>query len=50
MDLFKASIGLSVSKCGGLKCLPSCDVGNFCWVNRVGILGLKCLPPFMGVG
>ena len=36
--------GLSISKCGGLKCLPSfVDVGLFDW-------GLKCLPPFVDIG
>ena len=36
--------GLSVSKCGGLKCLPP-FVG-------IGLLdyGWKCLPPFVGIG
>ena len=29
VDLFSASTGLSISKCGGLKCLPPCDVVNF---------------------
>ena len=50
VDLFKASTGLSVSKCGGLKCLPPCDVGNFCWVIRIGILGFEVSPPFVDVG
>ena len=44
MALFKASIGLSISKCGGLKCLPLfVDVGPFDW-------GLNCLPSFVGIG
>ena len=35
--------GLSISKCGGLKCLPPfVDVGLFDW-------GLKCLPSFVDV-
>ena len=43
MDLFKASTGLLVSKCGGLKCLPLLvGVWLFTW-------GLKCLPPFIDV-
>ena len=36
--------GFSVSKCGGLKCLPPfVDVGLF-------DQGLKCLFPFVGIG
>ena len=60
MALFKASIGLSISKCGGLKCLPLfVDVGSFHWGSNclplfVGIglcdWGSKCLPPFIGIG
>ena len=51
VDLFKASIRLSVSKCGGLKCLPPFVI----WAIFVGSLGseswgLKCLPPFEDVG
>ena len=35
--------GLSVSKCGGLKCLPPyVGIGSFNW-------GLKCLPLYVGV-
>ena len=38
VDLFKASIGLSVSRCGCLKCLPPyVGVGSFNWDS-------KCLP------
>ena len=43
VDLFKASIRLSVFKCWGLKCLPPfVDVWLFTW-------GLKYLPPFMDI-
>ena len=27
--------------------LPPYDVGNFCWVILIGVLGLKCLPLFV---
>ena len=49
VDLFKASTGLSVSKCGGLKCLPLCDVANLGWIIGIDAWGLKCLPPLVGV-
>ena len=45
VDLFKASTGLSVSKCGGLKCLPPCDVINFCWIVGISVLGFEVSPP-----
>ena len=48
MDLFRASTGLSVSKCGGLKCLPPCDVGNFDWIIGIHILGFEVSPPIYG--
>ena len=50
VDLFKASTGLSVSKCGGLKCLPLVMYAIF--VRSLGSVswGLKCLPPFVDVG
>ena len=48
VNLFKASTRLSVSKCGDLKCLPPCDVGNFCWVIRFSILGFEVSPPICG--
>ena len=59
VDLFKASIGLSVSRCGCLKCLPPyVDVGSFNWGSKCLPLyvvawlldwDLKCLPLFMDV-
>ena len=43
VDLIKASMGLSVSKCRGLKCLPPfVNVWLFTW-------GLMCLLPFVDV-
>ena len=45
VDLFKASTRLSISKCGGLKCLTPCDVGNFCWFIGIDILGFEVSPP-----
>ena len=45
VDLFKVSTGLSVSKCGGLKCLPPCDMSNFGWIIRIDVLGLEVSPP-----
>ena len=45
VDLFKASTRLLVSKCGGLKCLPSCDVGNFGWIIGINVLGFEMSPP-----
>ena len=49
VNLFKASTRLSVSKCGGLKCLPFCDMSNFCRSLGSASWGLKCLPQFVGV-
>ena len=51
VNFFKAFIGLSVSKCGGLKCLPPIVMwaifdGSFSSVSW----GLKCLPPYADVG
>ena len=46
-------MGLSISKYGGLKCLPPpppYDVGNFCWVIQVSVLGFEVSPPFYDVG
>ena len=40
--------GLSIFKCGGLKCLPPCNVGNFCQVIRIGILRFEVSPPICG--
>ena len=51
VDLFRASTGLSVSKCRGLKCLPpppQCDVGNFCQVIGISVLGFEVPPPIYG--
>ena len=48
VDLFRTSTELSISKYGGLKCLPLCDVGNFCWIIRIGILGFEVSPPICG--
>ena len=45
VDLFKASIGLLVSKYGGLKC----DVGNFCQVIRISVLGFEVSSPYLWV-
>ena len=45
VDLFKASTRLLVSKCGGLKCLPPYDVGNFGWIIRISVLGFEVSPP-----
>ena len=52
VTLFKASIRLSVSKCGGLKCLPppppmmwAIFVGSF----RLMPWDLKCLYPFVDI-
>ena len=39
VDLFRASIRLSVSKFGGLKCLPPYDVGNFGWIIGTSVFG-----------
>ena len=40
--------GLSISKCGGLKCLVPCNVGNFWRVIRISILGFEVSPPICG--
>ena len=55
VDLIKASTRLLVSKCGGLKCLPLCDEGNFGWIIGIGVLGFevsspicRCLAIFLG--
>ena len=48
VDLFRTSTELLVSKYGGLKCLPLCDVGNFFWIIRIGILGFEVSPPICG--
>ena len=45
VDLFKASAWLSVSKCGGLKCLPPYDMGNFGWIIGISVLGFEVSPP-----
>ena len=48
VDLFEASTGLSVSKYGGLKCLPPCDMGNFGWIIGINVLGFEVSPPICG--
>ena len=48
VDLFKASTGLSVSKCRGLKCLPPCDVANLGWIVGIDVLGFEVSPPTCG--
>ena len=43
------SVGLSVTKYGGLKCLPPFVMwAIFCWVIRIGILGFEVSPPIYG--
>ena len=44
VDLFRASTRLLVSKCGGLKCLPLYDVGNFCCIIGISVLGFEVSP------
>ena len=48
VDLSRASTGLSISKYGGLKCLPPCDMGNFGWIIGINVLGFEVSPPICG--
>lgn len=45
----RTSTGLSISKCGGLKCLPPpCDARNFGWIIGIDVLGFEVFPPTCG--
>ena len=41
-------LGCRFINVGGLKCLPPCDVGNFCQGIGISVLGFEVSPPICG--